>query len=112
MLYGIFNHMATKLIFRAKYIYPDKAIREMVLWMLPEKMPRSSHRFKYRLYYGLADGTCLVRYDNETAKGDHRHIAAREEHYRFRDVETLVEDFLKDIADFRGGKDNEKEHTD
>ncbi len=104
--------MAAILIFRAKYIYPDGAVREMVLWKLPKMKPRSSHSFKYRLYYGLADGTCLVRYDNETAKGDHRHIAEREESYRFRDVETLVKDFLKDIADFRGGKDNEKEHTD
>ena len=24
---------------------------------------------KYRLYYGLADGTCIVRYDNESGKG-------------------------------------------
>ena len=104
--------MAATLIFRAKYIYPDGAVREMVLWKLPKMMPRSSPGFKCRLYYGLADGTCLVRYDNETAKGDHRHIAEREERYRFRDVETLVEDFLKDIADSRGGKDNEKEHTD
>lgn len=111
MLYGIFNHMAAALIFRAKYIYPDGAVREMVLWKLPEKRPGSSHIFKYRLYYGLTDGTCLVRYDNETAKGDHRHIADREARYRFRDVETLVEDFLKDIADVRGEKDNEKEHT-
>lgn len=99
------------MVFRSKYIYPDGAIREMVLWRLPEKTPKSSHSFKYRLYYGQADGTCLVRYDNETAKGDHRHIANSEEHYRFRNVETLAEDFLRDVADFRGGKDNEKKHT-
>jgi hypothetical protein len=52
---------------------------------------------KYRLYYGLADGTCLVRYDNETKKGDHRHWRDQEESYQFTDVETLVADFLKDI---------------
>ncbi|MGH8524670.1 MAG: toxin-antitoxin system TumE family protein, partial [Gammaproteobacteria bacterium] len=27
---------------------------------------------KYRLYCGRG-GRCLVRYDNETGKGDHRH---------------------------------------
>jgi hypothetical protein len=84
----------------------------MVLWKLPQKPTGSSHRFKYRLSYGLADGTCLVRYDNERAKGDHRHISGREEKYRFRDVETLVSDFLGDIAVVRGGKGDEKEYSD
>lgn len=110
MPYGKLNHMAAILLFRSKYIYPDGSIREMVLWELPKKMPKSSHRFKYRLYYGLANGTCLVRYDNETAKGDHRHIADWEENYRFRDVETLVSDFLRDIENARGGIHNEKKH--
>ncbi len=58
---------------------------------------------KYRLYYGLADGTCIVRYDNETGKGDHRHIRGREEPYQFKDVETLVANFLEDIEKERRG---------
>ena len=93
--------MAATLIFRSKFIYPEGAIREMVLWKLNRKMPLSSHSFKYRLYYGLADGTCVIRYDNETMKGDHRHVWDREEAYRFRDVETLVSNFLEDIAKAR-----------
>ncbi len=32
----------------------------------------SSHGFKYRLAY-VVDGVCVVRYDNEVDKGDHRH---------------------------------------
>lgn len=44
-----------------------------------------------------------MRYDNETAKGDHRHRGGREEHYIFRDVETLVADFLEDIEKARKG---------
>jgi hypothetical protein len=60
---------------------------------------------KYRLYYGLADGTRIVLYDNETGKGDHKHIKGKEEPYRFRDVETLVADFLEDIEKARGGKE-------
>ena len=86
-------------------------MREMVLWKLPQKPTWSSHRLKYRLYYGLADGTCVVRYDNERATGDHRHILGREEKYRFRDVETLVSDFLGDIAVARGGKDDEEGYS-
>jgi hypothetical protein len=45
----------------------------------------------------------VVRYDNETGKGDHRHVGDREEPYRFVSVERLVEDFLGDVARARGG---------
>jgi len=56
---------------------------------------------KYSLYYGRADGTCLVRYDNETGKGGHRHLQGREMAYRFKNVEVLVADFLSDIESVR-----------
>jgi hypothetical protein len=49
----------------------------------------------------LADGTCIVRYDNETGKGNHRHWEGQEEPYRFTDVDTLVADFLEDIEKAR-----------
>jgi len=84
-------------------MYADGAIREMVLWQLPEITAENPHGLKYRLYYGLADGTCLVRYDNETGKGDHRHRRDQEEPYQFEDVETLVADFLEDIEKERRG---------
>jgi hypothetical protein len=86
-----------------KILYPDGAIREMVLWQLPRPTKDRPHGLKYRLYYGLADGTCVVRYDNETGKGDHRHKGDREESYDFTDVETLVADFLADIVRVRRG---------
>jgi len=96
--------MRAKLIYREKFIYADGAIREMVLWRLPEKTAEKPYSLKYRLYYGLADGTSIVRYDNETVKGDHRHWGGREEPYSFRDVETLVADFLEDIEQARKGE--------
>jgi len=95
--------MRTRLIYRERFIYADGAIREMVLWQLPEETAEKPHGMKYRLYYGLADGTCIVRYDNETGKGDHRHIRGREEPYQFKDVETLVANFLEDIEKERRG---------
>ena len=95
--------MRARLIYREKFIYADAAIREMVLWQLPEKTTEHPHGVKYRLYYGLADGTCLVRYDNETGKGDHRHRGDQEEPYQFEDVGTLVADFLEDIKKARRG---------
>jgi len=62
--------MQAKLIYQEKYVYTDGTIREMVLWQLPQKTTENPHGLKYRLYYGLGDGTCVVRYDNETGKGD------------------------------------------
>lgn len=95
--------MAATLLYRERFIYADGTIREMVIWRLPRTSKDRRHGLKYRLYYGLADGTCLVRYDNEIGKGDHRHYGSREQSYRFVNVETLVWDFLADIAKLRGG---------
>ena len=95
--------MVAKLLYRERFVYADGTIREMVLWKLPRASKDRQHKLKYRLYYGLADGTCLVRYDNEVGKGDHRHYGNREKPYRFIDVETLVRDFLADIARLKGG---------
>ncbi len=91
-----------KLLFQAKKIYPDGSIKEMIIWQLPTQSVERPHGLKYRLYYGSDDGTCLVRYDNETGKGDHRHIAGSEESYRFVDIEGLVRDFQHDIDLVRG----------
>ena len=90
-------------MYKERYLFSDGAVREMVLWKVPEASAERPHGMKYRLYYGLTDGTCVVRYDNESGKGDHRHVAGREIGYRFRDVESLVADFLADIALARGG---------
>ncbi len=52
--------------------------------------------------YGDADGKCLICYDNEAGKGDHRHVQEKEESYNFVDVETLISDLQKDIDRLRG----------
>ena len=75
----------------------------MILWQLPKKTKKRPHGLKYRLYYGLPDGTCIVRYDNETGKGDHKHVEKDEKAYQFKDAETLVADFLEDIEKARRG---------
>lgn len=85
-------------------MYPDGAIKEMVLWRLPSGSVERPHGLKYRLYYGTADGRGLVRYDNEKGKGDHRHFLESEEKYLFKDVETLIADFQRDIEIIRGRK--------
>jgi hypothetical protein len=93
--------MPARLIYHEKFVYANGSIREMVLWQLPAASVTRPHGLKYRLYFGQADGTCLVRYDNEIGKGDHRHFIDRETPYRFKNVETLVADFLSDIETVR-----------
>ena len=82
-----------------KLVRDDGSILQIVVWELPEPLPGSTHRYKYRFYYGR-DGTALVRFDNERGKGDHRHYAGGEGPYDFRDLDTLLSDFLKDVARF------------
>jgi len=74
---------------------------EMVIWSLPATLADRPHGLKYRLYCGRS-GACVVRYDNETGKGDHRHYGEREEPYRFLSVEQLLADFRHDCARLAG----------
>ncbi|MGH8602999.1 MAG: toxin-antitoxin system TumE family protein, partial [Gammaproteobacteria bacterium] len=98
------------LVIDRKVVFPDGAIVPMVIWRLPEADIERPHRFKYRFYYGLSDGTCVVRYDNERGKGDHRHWGDREEPCRFVDIETLIADFLNDVAKARGVNGEKDKH--
>ncbi|NVN98910.1 MAG: hypothetical protein HXX17_06255 [Geobacteraceae bacterium] len=88
--------MNATLIFKTKESSGDY-IREMVVWRLDQPVPGCRHNFKYRFFYGMVDGTCLVRYDNERGKGDHKHMAGTECQYLFRNLKQLFADFLTDI---------------
>lgn len=72
-------------------------IREMVVWRLQKPVSGCRHLFKYRFYFGTNDGTCLVRYDNERGKGDHKHLEGAECQYLFRTLEVTFNDFQADI---------------
>ena len=74
----------------------------MVVWLLPKPLCGSSHSLKYRLAL-VADRTCVMRYDNETGKGDHKHIGAQEVPYEFVDLDRLLEDFWADVDSWRVG---------
>lgn len=91
-------NMPAILLHRERLDFDDGAVVEMVIWQLPEPIPGSRHRYKYRLYYGRA-GKRIVGYDNERGKGDHRHLGNRELAYAFRDVATLVDDFWADVKE-------------
>ena len=58
---------------------------------------------KYNLYCGK-DGRTVVRFDNETGKGDHRHVGPQEieEAYCFTSLAHLLSDFETDIIRLSG----------
>ena len=82
---------------QTRIVYSQKAFADLVLWQLVSPLPGSPHRFKYRLAY-VVDSMCVLRYDNESGKGDHHHVGDREESYEFSSPEQLIADFEQDIA--------------
>lgn len=87
---------AAREIIRYKKVRGDRII-EAVIWHLAEPLTGSAHPYKFRLFYGTTDGICLVRYDNERGKGDHRHVGGAEESYAFTTLRKLIEDFEVDV---------------
>lgn len=82
-------------LFRTKETYGAGFV-EIVIWRVPEPVLPSDHPHKYRLVY-VVNGERIVGYDNERGKGDHKHIGAREEHYRFVNPNQLMADFMADV---------------
>lgn len=87
---------AALLVHRRIVLAPD-AFAEVVIWALPKPLAGSSHSFKYRLAY-VVSGHCVLRYDNEAGKGDHRHHGVKETRYKFSNQDQLMTDFLIDVT--------------
>jgi len=75
---------------------------EVVVWELPAPLAGSKHSLKYRLAF-IVDGVCVLRYDNEAGKGDHRHLGPVETPFEFTSVDQLLDDFLSDVATWKAG---------
>jgi hypothetical protein len=93
----MFSNMGATQLVRTRIAYSASAFAELVLWHVPISVPGSSHAFKYRLAY-VVDGVCVLRYDNEGGKGDHRHYGEVERRYTFTTPDRLIADFQTDIA--------------
>ena len=90
------NVKAIELV-RERVVFSDRVFAELMLWRVPERVGGSNHDFKYRLAY-VVDEVCVLRYDNERGKGDHRHFSGRESPYVFTSPDQLISDFQRDIA--------------
>jgi hypothetical protein len=92
--------MAAELLIDERHVLDARAFVELVVWRLPRPARGSRHSFKYRLAL-VVDEVCVLRYDNESGKGDHRHVLDEESPYRFVDPDTLLADFWRDVARLR-----------
>lgn len=90
---------ATELV-RNRINYAESAFSEIVVWQLPVSLSGSNHLYKYRLTY-VVDGQCVIRYDNEAGKGDHRHSRGREFAYAFVSLDKLLADFQAEVRRLR-----------
>ena len=92
----ISNMKAGLLIDRREPI-SESAFVELVLWRVPQPVPGSTHGYKYRLAY-VVGGVCVLRFDNEAGKGDHKHIGGVESALTFSDPDELLATFNAEIA--------------
>ena len=92
---GIMYNMTAALLLKERVPFDDESFAELVIWRLPKPAPGSMHPYKYRLAFIVGD-ECVLRYDNEAGKGDHRHTRTRELTYVFESPDRLVQDFLRE----------------
>ena len=85
---------------RQRATLDDDSFLEIVIWKLPQPLAGSSHDYKYRLAL-VCEKICVLRYDNEAGKGDHKYLKERESIYDFRGIDQLLADFFGDIELWR-----------
>jgi hypothetical protein len=65
-----------------------------------ETVARFTPPFQVSLAF-IVDGDCVLRYDNEAGKGDHRHIGQAEKRYKFTNPEIRLTEFWNDVDRWR-----------
>jgi uncharacterized protein DUF6516 len=92
------SNMQAELLLDERHVLSEAAFVELVVWRVPVPVRGSHHEFRYRLAL-VVDGDCVLRYDNEAGKGDHRHVRNKEHEYRFKSAEQLLADFWSDVEE-------------
>jgi hypothetical protein len=96
----ILSNMNAELLLNERRILSESVFVEMVVWHLPRSHKNSARTVKYRLAL-VVEGLCVLRYDNEAGKGDHKHVGNEEMDYAFTTIEVLLDDFWKDVDNWR-----------
>ncbi|MLE30497.1 hypothetical protein EBH50_11155 [Salmonella enterica] len=93
--------MPSKAVMREIVPLSGNARDELVIWEVDPAVRASNHNYKYRLAY-IVDNVCVLRYDNEAGKGDHKHIGNEEIATTFTTVQQLLADFWFDVRKYGG----------
>jgi hypothetical protein len=92
--------MKAKPLLNERHQLGPEAFVELRVWRVPKSVRGSVHDLKCALAY-VVGGVCVLRYDNEAGKGDHRHLGTTETAYAFTTPEKLLADFWKDVDKWR-----------
>jgi hypothetical protein len=92
----IISNMNARILVRRRVLLAPTLFVDLVIWELPKPARGSQHPYKYRMAL-VSEGVCVLRYDNEAGKGDHRHIGDSEEPYVFTTAGRLMDDFFEDV---------------
>ncbi len=93
---GIISNMKAIKLLNERVIIRENSFVEMVVWDIPKPAKGSDHFYKYSLAL-VVDQECVLHYDNEPGKGDHKHIGNTEIDYKFTTLEDMLEDFWNDV---------------
>jgi Family of unknown function (DUF6516) len=88
--------MRAEALLNERHQLTEDSFAELRVWRVPQPVRGSRHGLKYALAY-VVSGVCVVRYDNEAGKGDHRHFGVVETDYAFTTPAALLADFWKDV---------------
>jgi hypothetical protein len=95
------TNMKAALLLDERHVLDTDEFVELVVWRVANPPVRGSgHAFKYRLAL-VVGGECVVRFDNESGKGDHRHVRGKEIPYRFSSPDRLLRDFWLEVDYWR-----------
>jgi hypothetical protein len=73
---------------KSTFVVGNDCPLELSFGALPSLFRRPGTQFKYPLVHVVA-GQCVVRYDNERDKGDHRHFGNKQRAYGFTSPDQL-----------------------
>lgn len=96
----ILSNMGAEPLLHERLVIAEGAFVELVVWRVRSPLRGSLHTFKYRLAL-VEKGVCVLRYDNEAGKGDHKHLHGEESPYAFTTPAQLLADVWNDVDHWR-----------
>jgi hypothetical protein len=92
--FAIIRTMKAELLLQERHQLGDAAFVQLRIWRVPRPVRGSDHDYKYSLAYAVF-GECVLRYDNEAGKDDHKHVGQKEFPHLFTTPAALLADFWR-----------------